>query len=93
MTTQVIFKIDRKLKELAMKKAQQEGIAFASVLKLATSAYVRGSLAVQLAPQLTLNAKPRRELTAISEDIREGKNLSPIFTNIQDAAAYLKSRR
>jgi hypothetical protein len=77
MTTQVIFKIDRKLKDLAMKKAQQEGIAFASILKLATSAYVSGSLAVQLAPQSTLNAKTRRELMAISEDIRDGKNFSP----------------
>ena len=33
MTSQIIFKIEKKLKDKAMKKAQGEGIAFAAVLK------------------------------------------------------------
>ncbi len=90
MTTQVIFKIDKKLKERAMKKAQQEGMAFASVLKLATSAYVSGALGVQLVPQPKLNAKTRRELIKISKDIREGKNLSPKFETVEEIKSYLK---
>ena len=74
MTTQVIFKIDKKLKDQAMKKAQHEGIAFASVLKLATQAYINGKLDVELVPQEKLNAKTRRELIQISKDIKAGKN-------------------
>lgn len=93
MTSQVIFKIDKKLKEQAMKKARNEGIAFASVLKLATQAYVKGSLDVQLVAQPKLNAKTRRELLRISKDIRQGKNLSPSFETAHDAIAYLKSLR
>ena len=93
MTRQVIFKIDEKLKDRAMKKARKEGIAFASVLKLATQAYVDGALEVQLVAPPKLNARTRRELQGISEDIRQGKNLSPPFDNTKDAIAFLKSFR
>ena len=93
MPSQVIFKVDKKLKEKAMKKAQNEGIAFSSVLKLATQAYVDGALKVQLVAQPKLNAKTRRELLKVSKEIRQGKNLSPLFNNAQDAIAYLKSAR
>ena len=93
MTRQVIFKIDEKLKDRAMKKARKEGIAFASVLKLATQAYVDGALEVQLVAPPKLNARTRRELQGISEDIRQGKNLSPAFENATDAIAFLKSFR
>ena len=91
MTEQVIFKIDKKLKDQAMKKAQHEGIAFASVLKLATQAYINGKLDVELVPQEKLNAKTRRELIQISKDIKAGKNLSPTFNNVEAAIAYLKA--
>ena len=93
MASQVIFKINEKLKERAMKKARKEGIAFASVLKLATQAYVDGALEVQLVAQPKLNAKTRRELLSISRDIRRKKNLSPSFDDAKDAIAYLKSFR
>ena len=91
MTTQVIFKIEKRLKEKAMKKAQSEGMAFASVLKLATQAYVKGNLNVELVHQPTLNAKTRRMLTRELKEIKEGKNISPGFDNVQDAINYLKN--
>lgn len=91
MTTQVIFKVDKKLKKKAMKKAQNEGIAFSSVLKLATQAYVKGNLDVELVAHPRLNAKTRRELIKISKDIREGKNLSPAFKNVEEMRQYLMS--
>jgi antitoxin component of RelBE/YafQ-DinJ toxin-antitoxin module len=92
MTSQVIFKIDKGLKEKAMKKAQTEGVTFSSVLKLATQAYVKGNLDVELVAQPKLNAKTRRELIKISKDIKEGKNMVGPFGNAEDAIAYLKSR-
>lgn len=57
MTTQVIFKIDKKLKEKAMAKAQHDGITFTSVLKLATKAFVEGDLMLGLVGSEKFNAK------------------------------------
>lgn len=91
MTTQVIFKIDKRLKDKAMKKAQVEGLAFASVLKLATQAYVNGELDVELVARPKLNAKTRREIEQALRDIKAGKNLSPAFDNVNDAIAYLET--
>ena len=93
MASQVIFKMDKGLKAKAMRKARKEGIAFASVLKLATKAYVDGALEVQLVALPKLNAKTRRELLGISKDIRQRRNLSPSFDDAKDAIAYLKSLR
>ena len=90
MTTQVIFKIDKKLKEQAMKKAQHEGLAFAAVLKLATQAYVKGGLNVELVAQPRLNAKMRQILTRELNEIKAGKNISSGFDNAKDAINYLK---
>ena len=93
MTSQVVFRIDKKLKDKAIKKAQNEGLPLTAVLKLATKAYVEGGLDVQLVTQPKLNAKTRRELQRISKDIRQGRNLSPPFDNARDAIAYLKTSR
>ena len=91
MTTQVIFKIDKKLKEQAMKKARSEGVPFASVLKFATKAYVEGGFDIGIVEQhIAFNAKTRRLMDKMTKDINEGKNLSPRFTNAKDAIAWLK---
>jgi antitoxin component of RelBE/YafQ-DinJ toxin-antitoxin module len=92
MTTQVIFKIDKKLKDKAMKKAQDEGLPFAFVLKMATQAYVEGRLEPQMVQPEKFNAKTRRILDQALKDIKAGKNLSPTFNNAKDAITYLKNR-
>ena len=43
MTTQVIFKMDKKLKEAAQAKAKKEGISLADLYKSATKSYVDGT--------------------------------------------------
>jgi len=91
MTTQVVFKIDKKLKEQAMKKAQKEGIAFSSVLQHATKAFVDGKISLELVTQPQLNAKTKRMLTRELKEIKAGKNISPAFTNAKDAIDYLNN--
>lgn len=91
MTSQVIFKIDKKLKEKAMAKAQHQGIAFASVLKLATKAFVEGDLALGLVGSEKFNAKTAREVKRALKDISRGKNLSSGFTSTKDAIKFLKA--
>lgn len=91
MNTQVIFKIDKKLKEKAMRKSRNEGIAFSSVLKLATKAFVKGDLGISIAPKRELNEKTKKILERALKNIKEGKNISPGFNNAKDAIVYLRS--
>lgn len=89
MTSQVIFKIDKKLKERAMKKAQKEGVPFDSIFQFAANAYVRGQFYPSPAEPEIFNDKTRRELIKISQDIKEGKNLSPRFKTVAEMRDYL----
>ena len=91
MTSQVIFKIDTALKTKAMRKAKNSGIPFASILKLATQAYIDGSLDVELVTKYIPNKKTQAQLKRASADFKKGKNVSPIFSNVKDAVAYLKA--
>lgn len=92
MISQVIFKVDKKLKDQALKKAQKEGVAFSAVLKLATKAYVKGELDVTLAKPEKFNAATAKELRQALRDIKAGKNFSPAFDNVEDAIRYLKGK-
>ncbi|EKD94246.1 MAG: hypothetical protein ACD_26C00151G0003 [uncultured bacterium] len=91
MTTQVIFKIDKKLKDKAMAKAQHEGIAFASILKLATKAFVDGDLSLGLIGSEKFNTATGREVANAKKDISQGKNLSPNFSSAKEAIKFLKA--
>lgn len=90
MTTQVIFKINKQLKDRAMKKAHGEGVPFASVLKLATKAYVEGTLDVGIVSNPPFNRKTRQEIIRVLGEIDARKGLSPRFKNAREAMAYLK---
>lgn len=91
MNTQIIFKIDKKLKDRAMAKAQHEGIALTAVLKLATKAFVDGDLTLELVGSEKFNAKTTKEVKSSLKDIAQGKNLSPSFTSAQAAIKHLKT--
>lgn len=91
MNTQVIFKIDKKLKERAMTKAQDEGIALASVLKLATKAFAEGYLTLGLVGSEKFNAIAGKEIRGALKDIAKGKNLSPRFSSAKTAVKYLNA--
>lgn len=90
MITQVIFKIDKKLKDKAMAKAQHEGIAFASILKLATKAFVDGDLNLGLIGSEKFNVATGRDMTIAQNDISQGKNLSSNFRFAKEAINFLK---
>jgi len=92
MTTQVIFKIDDKLKKQALKKAQAQGVGLSTVLKFATQAFVSGKLNIGLVQNEEFNQKTQRILQKRLKDVKAGKNLSPTFTNPKDALEYLHSK-
>ncbi len=92
MNTQVIFNLDKKLKERAMKKAQNQGLPFGAVLKLATQAFVDGDFSVGIISKEEFNSSTRKEIKEAINDIKIGKNLSPKFTNFADAKKWLNSK-
>lgn len=90
MTTQVIFKIEKSLKDRAMKKAKERGIAFSAILKLATEAFVADELDIRLEKIENFNTKTQKLIKQAVEDAKTGKNQSPAFDNAKDAIAWLK---
>lgn len=76
-----MFKIDKKVKDAAMRKARLGGVTLSAVLQSATNAFAEGDLKMSLIS---------REMEEIYKDIRAGRNLSPAFKNAKGAIAYLK---
>ena len=48
MTTQVMFKIEERLKKAAQKKAKEEGITLSDLYHFATKSYIEGSINIGL---------------------------------------------
>ena len=93
MTTQVIFNIDKKLKEKAQKKAKLDGLSFSDILQMSTRAYVEGKLEprmIQPEPE-KFNAKTRKEIEKAIKDIKAGKNLAGPFYTSKEMDDYLDS--
>jgi len=91
MITQVIFKIDKKLKGQAMAKAQNDGIAFATILKFATKAFVDGDLNLGLIGSKKFNTTTSREIKNILKDTSKNKNISSGFSSAKEAIKFLKA--
>ncbi|MEX2341240.1 MAG: hypothetical protein WD605_02880 [Candidatus Paceibacterota bacterium] len=90
MNTQIIFKVDSKIKAKAMKRAKQEGVPFSSFLKMATEKYAAGELGIGIVnPAEKFNAKTARIIRAALRDVEQGKNLSPAFSSAAEMDKYL----
>ncbi len=90
MITQVIFKIDKKIKEQAQKKAKSRGTTFSNVLKMASYQFVEGDFEPVLRPREEFKPSVRRQILKSIADIKAGRNLSPAFNNADDAINYLE---
>jgi antitoxin component of RelBE/YafQ-DinJ toxin-antitoxin module len=90
MTTQVVFKIDPKVKAKAMKRAKHIGIPFASYLRQAAEDFAEGKSGMGIVREEKFNAKSAKELRAALRDIEKGKNLVK-FKNKKEMDDYLLS--
>lgn len=90
MTSQVIFKIDSKIKAKAMKRAKEEGVPFASFLKMATEKFAEGEFGIALVRREIPNAKTARAIRKASADFKKGINTSPAFSSGKEMDAWLK---
>jgi antitoxin component of RelBE/YafQ-DinJ toxin-antitoxin module len=94
MTTQVVFRLDKKVKDKAMKRAKREGVPFASVMKFAARAYAQERFHVDIGSEEQFNAKTAKEIRGMLREIKAGnmENFSPGFTNMKDAIAWMRRK-
>ncbi len=91
MVSQVIFNIDKALKDEAVKKAKQQGVALSAILKMATQAYVDGSLSVGVITKSQVNEKTIELIDKAAGDISRNQDVSRKFHSAADAIEYLES--
>lgn len=82
--------MDSALKEKAMKKAKMVGLPFSSVINMAVRAFVEDRYDVQFVQKF--NAKTDREIRQALKDIKEGKNLSPVFHTVDEMKKWVEDR-
>jgi antitoxin component of RelBE/YafQ-DinJ toxin-antitoxin module len=85
MTSQVIFKIDTKIKEKAMKRAKAEGVPFASFLKMATEKYAEGEMGIELVMEILPQKMKLLERESRLLDKGKGRR----FASLKDAQAFI----
>ena len=90
MTTKVIFNVDKKIKERAMKVAKEQGITISDFLSMSLMDFSLGKKRVEIVEQV--NAKTLRSIKRAVADRKLGKNTSPTFTNAKDALQWLHSK-
>ncbi|OHA17328.1 MAG: hypothetical protein A3C79_03355 [Candidatus Taylorbacteria bacterium RIFCSPHIGHO2_02_FULL_45_28] len=88
MKTVINIKVDRDIKEHAFKVAKNMGLPLSTII----NAFLKKFIADQ-SITFTAPLKPSKNLEKIlkraDKDIKMGRNLSPVFTNVEDMMAYL----
>lgn len=85
------FKIDKKLKQAAVKTAKKKGFSLSDYYRSATVSLVDGKSSVGFVQEEKFNEKTAREIRRALKDIKEGKNLSPAFKTVEEMRKYLES--
>lgn len=83
------IKADKSVKDAAQKIAEELGLSLSAVVNAQLKQFVRNkSVYFSTIPRMT---KELEEIVGVAmKDIKEGKNLSPMFHSAKDAIAYLR---
>lgn len=90
MKTMLNIKMDRKLKIEVQKVAKEMGLPVSAIINNAARKIVETRSVTFQAP-LIPNAKTAKILDQAMKDIKAGKNLSPVFTTVEEMDRYLDS--
>lgn len=92
MTTQLVVKIDKGLKERVAKKAHKQYLSLSDFVKMTFHAYDEGRIepGIMQVPE-RFNAKTRRILNKRLKDLDQGKNMVGPFKTTAEMDAYLDS--
>ena len=94
MTTTIHIKTDKKIKERADKFAKANGVTLTTFVNLSLKQSLDMGRIILKSNEDTYepNEKTRKELKKILSDIKTGKNLSPAFSNMDDAFKWLRNK-
>ncbi len=85
------LKTDKETKDKAQKLAKQMGFSLGSLLNAYLHHFVIHKVVYFSAePAYTMSKKLEKELTFLEKDLKNKKNLSKKFTNVNEALSYLK---
>ena len=90
MNTVIHIKADKEVKENAQKVARDLGLSLSDIINASLRNFIQ-TRTVVFTDIPTMTPQLEKKLDRIEKDIKEGKNLSPAFTNIKDATDYLDS--
>jgi len=89
MKTVISVKVDKDVRDRARKTAKKIGIPLSLVVNTGLRKFAeeqRLELAVPLVP----NARTRKIIDQARRDFKEGKNISPAFSNMKEAIRWLE---
>ena len=89
MKTVINIKADKEVKEKAQGVAQELGFPLSTIINAYLKQFIR-TKEVHFFVEGKLKPAVKKRLDRIQKDVREGKNLSPAFNNVEDAISYLK---
>ena len=90
MKTIINIKADKEVKERAQEVARELGLPLSTVINAYLRQFIRNK-EVRFFIEGDLKPKIKRRLDRLHKDVREGKNLSPVFHNAKEMDTYLNS--
>ena len=91
MTTVIHIKADKELKENAQAIAKRLGLSLSDVINASLRNFIR-TREVVFSDVPTMTPELEKLLDKVETDIKNGKNLSPEFKNMDQAIEYLEKQ-
>lgn len=93
-TTVMSVKTDRDIKEKAQKLAKKMGFPLGTLINAFLRQFIRDkAVNFSMNPMIPMSKALEKELSKIEKDIKTGNNISPAFTNAEDAIDYLDNAK
>ena len=89
MTTVLNVKIDDKLKKDAQEAAKAIGLPISTIVSASLREFVR-TRSITISDTPRLKPEVEAELLALDKNIKNRKDLSPAFSDVDDAITWLK---
>ena len=90
MKTMINIKADKEIKERAQGIAQELGLPLSTVINAYLRQFIRNK-EVHFFIEGELKPSVKRRLNRLHKDVKEGKNLSPVFHSAKEMDVYLNS--
>lgn len=87
-------KTDREIKEKAQKLAKKMGFPLGTLINAFLRQFIRDkAVNFSMEPTIPMSKALEKELSRIEKDIKEGKNISPAFDDVEEAIKYLHEHK